>query len=166
MLVTGGDTRSNPRLSDLEIGTDMDQREIDIVMATADANPTDVAAQIAAASANDSYGSEADAMGYYDAAWAAGVPPEIRSRFMVGYGSTLRNNHRLDESIAIHRQAVADYRDFAPHHAFLALALHGAGRHDEAMAEALTALVDAGAEKLDGFERSLEAYRDLLSGTA
>ena len=81
---------------------------------------------------------------------------------MVGYGSTLRNNERLDESIAIHRQAIADYPGFAPHHAFLALALNRAGRHDEALAEALTALVDAGTENLNGYERSLSSYRDLL----
>lgn len=82
---------------------------------------------------------------------------------MVGFGSTLPNNQRLDESISIHHQAVVDYPDFVPHHAFLALALHRAGRHDEAMAEALTALVEAGADNLDGFERSLSHYRDSLS---
>jgi tetratricopeptide (TPR) repeat protein len=145
------------------MGPNMDQSELDALMAAADADPTDAPAQIVAAWANDSHGSEADAVRYYDAAWAAGIPAETRSRFMVGFGSTLRNNGCLDESIAIHRQAVEDYPDFAPHHAFLALALHQAGRHDEAIAEALTALVDAGAENLDGFDRSLTYYRDVLS---
>jgi tetratricopeptide (TPR) repeat protein len=82
---------------------------------------------------------------------------------MVGYGSTLRNNDRLDESIAIHRQAIAEYPTFAAHHAFLALALNRAGRHEEALAEALTALVDAGSENLDGYDRSLRYYRDSLA---
>ncbi|MEN8239748.1 MAG: tetratricopeptide repeat protein [Actinomycetota bacterium] len=143
----------------------MDQREIDALMATADANPADAEAQVAAAWANDSHGSEFDAMRYYDAAWAAGVSSEIRCRFMVGYGSTLRNNDRLDESIALHRQAILDYPAFASHQPFLALALNRAGRYDEALAEALTALVDAGAANLDGYERSLVCYRDFLLGS-
>ena len=141
----------------------MDQQELDVLMSAADANPEDANAQIAAAWANDSHGSETDAMRYYDATWTAGVPAEIRSRFMVGFGSTLRSNQRLDESISIHRQAVVEYPGFAPHHAFLALALHRAGRHDEAMAAALSALVEAGADNLDGFDRSLMFYRNSLS---
>lgn len=141
----------------------MNQDELRAVMEVADAHPNDAQAQIAAAWANDSYGSETDAMQYYDAAWAAGVPAENRCRFMVGYGSTLRNNNRLDESIAIHRQAIAEYPTFAAHHAFLALALNRAGSSDEAMAEALTALVDAGGENLDGYDRSLRYYRDSLA---
>jgi tetratricopeptide (TPR) repeat protein len=140
----------------------MDENEIKALMDSADADPSDVEAQIAAAWANDSYGSEADAMRYYDAAWAAGIPPEKRSRFMVGYGSTLRNNGRIEESIAIHRQGIADYPGYAPHHAFLALSLNSALRHDEALAEALTALLVAGSANLDGYDRSLGEYRDLL----
>jgi len=141
----------------------VDHEELSAVMKAADSQPNNVQAQIAAAWANDSYGSEADAMRYYDAAWAAGVPTQSRCRFMVGYGSTLRNNGRLDESIAIHRQAIEEYPTVAAHHAFLALALNRAGRHEEAMAEALTALLDAGSENLDGYDRSLRYYRDSLA---
>jgi hypothetical protein len=132
-------------------------------MAKADSNPDDVEAQIAAAWANDSYGSEADAIRYYDFAWALGIPSEKRRRFMVGYGSTMRNMGRIDEAIAIHRQGVIDYPGWAPHHAFLSLALHSAGEHDAAMVEALTALVLAGAENLDGYDRSLGYNRDFLT---
>jgi len=142
----------------------MDRDDLASLMEAADAQPNDAQAQIAAAWANDSYGSEVDAMRYYDAAWAAGVPAESRCRFMVGYGSTLRNNDRLDEAIAIHQKAIEDYPTFAAHHAFLALALDRAGRHEEAMAEALTALLEAGGENLDGYDRSLASYRDSLSG--
>jgi len=144
----------------------VDRRELDAAMAAADKSPGDVEAQIAAAWANDAFGSEADAMRYYDAAFALGVPSEKRSRFMVGYGSTMRNNNRIDDSIAVHREAIADYPNFAAHHAFLALALHRAGEHDEAMAEALTALIDAGAANLGGYDRSLGYYRDILAHTA
>jgi tetratricopeptide (TPR) repeat protein len=141
----------------------MDHEELGAAMKAADTQPNNVQAQIAAAWANDDYGSEADATRHYDAAWAAGIPAESRCRFMVGYGSTLRNNDRLDESIAIHSQAIADSPTFVAYHAFLALALHRAGRHEQAMAEALTALVDAGSENLDGYDRSLSYYRDSLA---
>ena len=142
----------------------MDRNDLRALMEAADAQPNDVEAQVAAAWANDSYGSEADAMRYYDAAWAAGIPEQIRCRFMVGYGSTLRNNDRLDEALAIHREAIADYPEFPAHRAFLALALNRAGLHDEALAQALTALLDAGSDNLDGYDRSLGHYRDMLGG--
>jgi tetratricopeptide (TPR) repeat protein len=129
-------------------------------MQTADANPSEVEAQMAAAFANDRYGSETAAMPYYDAAWALGIPADKRNRFMVGYGSTLRNNGRLDESLAVHRQAIADYPDFAAHHAFLALVLNDLDRHDEAVAAALT---DAASENLDGYDLALRQYRDVLA---
>ena len=132
-------------------------------MQTADTDPSEVEAQMAAAFANDRYGSETAAMRYYDAAWALGIPADKRNRFMVGYGSTLRNNRRLDDSLAVHRQAIVDYPDFAAHHAFLALVLNDLGRHDEAIAAALTALVDAGSENLDGYDRALRQYRDVLA---
>ena len=69
----------------------MEKHELISAMTRADANPSDVELQIAAAWANDSYGSETDAMPYYDAAWALGIPTDKRKQFMVGYGSTLRN---------------------------------------------------------------------------
>lgn len=143
----------------------MDPNELKAVMATADSNPTDVGAQVAAAYANDRHGDEETAVRYYDAAWAIGVPADVRCRFLVGYGSTLRNVGRLDESIAIHRSAISEYPGFPAHHAFLALTLHAAGEHDAAIAEALTAVVDAGASNLDGYDRALGEYRDELGSS-
>lgn len=141
----------------------MDQSEVTALMAAADASPHNVDAQIAAAYVNDRYGSEEDAIRYYDAAWALGVPEVERKRFLVGYGSTLRNVGRLDDSIAIYRAAIADYPGYAPNHGFLALTLHEGGHHQEAIAEALTAVLEAGADSLDGYDRALTYYRDALS---
>ena len=64
--------------------------------------------------------------------------------------------------IAIHRQGISEYPEFVAHHAFLALALHARGEHEEAMAEALTALINAGGTNLDGYDRALGEYRDTL----
>lgn len=140
----------------------MKRDELDAAMAIADSNPGDVEAQIAAAYGNDRYGREEDAIKYYDAAWAIGVPGEVRCGFLVGYGSTLRNVGRLAESIAIHRAGITEYPEFAAHHAFLALALHAVGDYNGAMAEALGALVEAGAANLGGYDRALGEYRDEL----
>ncbi len=133
-------------------------------MALGDHNPGDVEAQLAAAYACDRYGSELDAVRYYDAAWSLGVPDAERRRFMVGYGSTLRNVGRVSESVAVLRQAVSESPEFAPNHAFLALSLHSEGAYDEALAAALTAVIAAGADNLDGYDRALSYYKDTLLG--
>lgn len=148
----------------MEVITTVDHQELKALESAAESNPSDVEAQIAAAYGNDRYGSEERAIRYYDKAWAIGVPAEERCRFLVGYGSTLRNVGRMEESVATHRLAISDYPDFSAHHAFLALALLESGQHQEAMAEALTALVDAGAPNLDGYDRALRGYRDQLLG--
>ena len=140
----------------------MDRQELEALESAAESKPLDVESQIAAAYGNDRYGSEERAILYYDKAWAIGVPEEERCRFLVGYGSTLRNVGRLDESVAIHRLAISDYPDFSAHHAFLALALLESGQHQEALAAALTALLDGGAPNLDGYDRALRGYRDQL----
>ncbi len=128
------------------------------VCATADATPTDVDLQIKAAWACDSYGAETRAVSYYDNAWKLGVPADIRARFLVGYGSTLRNVGRTDESIERLTNAIADYPEMPALRAFLGLSLLAAGRHNEAMANALDALIAAGSDNLEGYDRSLRGY--------
>ena len=137
--------------------------EVKEKMLSADAQPADVGAQIAAAYACDRYGTETDAIRYYDAAWALGVPDDQRRRFMVGYGSTLRNVGRVTGAVDVLRQSITESPEYAPHHAFLALALHDLGEHDAALGSALTALLEAGAVSLDGYDRALSYYRDVLT---
>lgn len=137
---------------------------LDAAVALARAHPEAIGAQIEAAYACDRFGREEDAIGFYDAAWALGVPDEARRTFLVGYGSTLRNVGRAAESIEVLRQAVGEYPDFAPLPAFLALSLHSAGRHAEALATALVVVIALGHEAgaLDGYDRALAEYRDQL----
>ena len=138
--------------------------ELDSILARAGANPGDVAARIAAAYACDRDGREREAVIHYDAAWALGVPPDARRRFLVGYGSTLRNVGRVDESVAILGEAVAADPDYAPFKIFLGLALHSAGQHAAAIAALLEAALDLdGGARLDGFERAIGEYqREML----
>ncbi len=134
--------------------------------ALAAAYPTDVAAQLEAAYACDRHGEEIDAIRYYDAAWQLGVPGADRRKFLVGYGSTLRNVGRIAESIELLRAAAAEMPELPAFPAFLALALHSAGRHDEAMVAALDAVLrtNAATGTLGGYDRALRHYRDELAG--
>jgi predicted Zn-dependent protease len=134
--------------------------------ALAAAHPTEVAAQIEAAYTCDRHGEESDAIGYYDAAWKLGVPSADRTKFVVGYGSTLRNVGRIAESIERLQEAIAELPEVAALPAFLALSLHSAGRHDEAMVAALDAVLrtNAATSALDGYERALSHYRDEIDG--
>ena len=137
---------------------------LDEALADAARRPDDVQARIRAAYALDRVGDEAAAVTHYDAAFALGVPAGERRRFLVGYGSTLRNVRRLEQSVAILAEASAADPDYAPFRAFLALALHSSGQHALALAtmmECLLAVHDGA--PLDGFERALGEYsRELI----
>jgi tetratricopeptide (TPR) repeat protein len=133
--------------------------------ALAAAEPTAVEAQLEAAYACDRYGEESDAITYYDAAWRLGVPAADRKKFLLGYGSTLRNVGRLDESIERFRAAAEEMPDFPAYRAFLALSLHSAGRHDEAIVAAFDAVLqmNEATNALDGYQRALRHYRDEIA---
>ena len=143
----------------------MDSEELAVVLHTAEEHPEDVEAQIAAAWASDSHRTEEDAIRFYDKAWALGIPDEQRKRFIVGYGSTLRNVGRQREAVELLTAAVGEFPGYAPHSAFLAPALHTDGQHDAAMAASLTALLQAGAAELDGYDRALTHYRNALESS-
>ena len=124
----------------------------------------DVSVHIAAAYANDRAGDEAAAIGHYDAAWRLGLPSGERKRFQLGYGSTLRNVGRIAESVAILQSASAEFPGDRALVAFLALALHAAGRPAEAMALLLDVALSLAdhAPDLAVYSRALGEYRDHL----
>jgi predicted Zn-dependent protease len=123
------------------------------------ARPDNPEAQIEAAYAHDTAGLERAAIAHYEAAHRLGVPASERRNFTVGFGSTLRNVGRADDAVAVLGQAIADDPDFAPFHAFLALALHSAGHPRAALAAMLgCALEVARPDAFDRYERSLNEY--------
>jgi predicted Zn-dependent protease len=131
--------------------------------------PSVVRARIEAAYALDFHGDEAGAIHHYDAAWRMGVPQELRRRFVVGYGSTLRNVGRAEEAVVLLTEEAARDPDYPPLAAFLALALHSAGHASAALATMLGCLLDVtqqpagAAHPLDGYQRALgDYYRELL----
>ncbi|WP_375772591.1 tetratricopeptide repeat protein [Archangium gephyra] len=134
----------------------------------AHARPLDARAQIAAAYACDRDGVEEEAVVFYDAAWKLGVPSEQRAEFLIGYGSTLKNVGRLDESLRILGQAITDGAFPSAARAFLALTLQASGRSPEAIAELLSLLLEVGAQDagLIRYRRSLAWYADQLRASA
>jgi len=124
-----------------------------------------VRARIAAAYAADRAGDERGAIGHYDAAWALGVPADLRRSFLVGYGSTLRNVGRADDAVALLTEAIGEDPSYPALHAFLALALLDAGHPRAALAAMLGLALDLDAPHgtLDGYQRALGDYhRELL----
>ena len=123
----------------------------------------DVKQHLAAAYALDRDGDEHGAIKHYDAAWALGVPADEEKKFLVGYGSTLRNVGRADHAVAILAAAVEKYPDYPALAAFLGLALADAGHPRAALATLLGVILDLEAGRLDGFHRALAEYqRELL----
>jgi tetratricopeptide (TPR) repeat protein len=124
----------------------------------------EVLAVIEQAYALDREGHEHEAVRHYDRAWALGVPEPMRRRFVVGYGSTLRNVGRLEEAVALLGGAIADDPGYPAYQVFLGLALHSSGEHAAAAAALLEAILEvaAGAD-LDGYQRAIAEYqRELL----
>jgi Tfp pilus assembly protein PilF len=118
--------------------------------------PGDVEAQRAAAYACDREGFEADAIGYYDAAYELGArEPE----FLIGYGSTLKNIGRLDESLAILGEAEAHPSVARAARAFRALTLHRAGSSDAAIAVLVRLVAELDVPR---YRPALESYAEEL----
>jgi len=125
---------------------------------------SDIDQLIADAYKHDAAGDERAAIKFYDAAYKLGVPADKKRRFLVGYGSTLRNVGRAEEAVAILAQAAAEDPAYPAYVAFLALALADAGHPKAALATMLGCALDAArADAFDGYERALgEYHRELL----
>lgn len=102
----------------------------------------------------DSMGSEAEAAEEYEHALALGLDDARQAQLAVQYGSTLRNLGRLDEAINILQSAPLHESTGSAPRVVLALALHSAGRKDEALRVALEAQIDG----LPRYQRSMRAY--------
>ena len=105
------------------------------------------------ASIHDSMGFTTEAVPLYRQSLTEGLDADHAARARIQLASTLRNLGQFDEAIALLREPSGTDLD-ASRRAFLALALHSAGRHDEAVREALEALIPS----LPRYRRSLSGY--------
>lgn len=110
----------------------------------------------------DSMGCEADAGEEYEQALGLGLDAARHAQLAVQYGSTLRNLGRLDEAINILESAPLHESTGSAPRIVLALALHSAGRKDEALRVALEAQIDS----LPQYQRSMRNYAAALTEPA
>lgn len=108
----------------------------------------------------DSMGFETEAGAEYERALEFGLDEARHAQLAVQYGSTLRNLGRLDEAIAILSAAPTHESTGSAPRVVLALALHSAGRKDEALRVAIEAQLDS----LPRYQRSLRNYAAALTG--
>ena len=120
---------------------------------------TDGRAAFELAGMYDSMGFEAEAGAEYERALELGLDPARHAQLAVQYGSTLRNLDRLDEAIAVLQAAPTHESTGSAPRIVLAMALHSAGRKDEALRVAIEAQIDA----LPRYQRSMRAYAAALT---
>lgn len=121
---------------------------------------TDGRAAFELAGMYDTKGFEAEAGTQYERALDLGLDDARHARLAVQYGSTLRNLGRLDEAISVLRAAPVHESTGSAPRVVLALALHSAGRKDEALRVAIEAQI----ETLPRYHRSMRAYAAALTG--
>ncbi|MGO1201184.1 MAG: tetratricopeptide repeat protein [Brachybacterium sp.] len=107
----------------------------------------------------DSMGFEDEAGKEYERALELGLDEARHAQLAVQYGSTLRNLGRLDEAIVVLQAAPTHESTGSAPRVVLALALHSAGRKDEALRVALDAQIDA----LPRYQRSMRRYAAALT---
>jgi tetratricopeptide (TPR) repeat protein len=90
----------------------------------------------------DVLGRAAEALPYYEKAIALGLPPNELSGALIGLGSTLRTLGQLERSAEVLRSGKVQFPDNAEFDVFLALTLHAAGHHADALRLALDTLCD------------------------
>lgn len=140
-----------------------DEERIERMRALGPAAPHPSVALFELASAHDAAGLEAEAEALYVQAVDAGLARADGTREAhrrIQHASTLRSLGRYDEAIAMLRDAADHPEVGAAREAFLALALHSAGRPDEALRVAIDALVPA----IPLYRRALRGYAADLTG--
>lgn len=120
---------------------------------------TDGRAAFELAGMYDSMGFEAEARVEYERALKLGLDEARHAQLAVQYGSTLRNLGQVDEAIAVLRAAPTHESTGTAPRIVLALALHSAGRKDEALQVAIEAQIDA----LPQYQRSMRTYAAALT---
>ncbi|WP_407444313.1 tetratricopeptide repeat protein [Rhodococcus sp. (in: high G+C Gram-positive bacteria)] len=123
---------------------------------------TDGRASFELAGMYDSMGFEAEACAEYERALELGLDDARHAQLAVQHGSTLRNLGRLDEAITVLSAAPTHESTGPAPRVVLALALHSAGRKDEALRVAIEAQI----ETLPRYQRSMRNYAAALTDPA
>lgn len=108
----------------------------------------------------DAAGRESKAIPEYRRAIELGLTGDDASRVLLQLGSSLRNVGEHEEAVRVLSEGRERFPDHAPIRFFLSLALHDAGRHREALAEAFE-LALSGPEP-EEYGRAMRGYLDTL----
>ncbi|MEU5401807.1 tetratricopeptide repeat protein [Streptomyces sp. NPDC005963] len=130
--------------------------------------PDDARIAYQTAWAHDVLGREAEAVPHYERALrvtSPALPPSDRSEALLGLGSTYRVLGRFHEAGTTLRRGVAEFPEHGALRAFLAMALHNEGRHQESVRLLLELLAETSAdETVREYRRAIGVYaRDLDS---
>jgi tetratricopeptide (TPR) repeat protein len=98
---------------------------------------------------------------YYRRAIALGLPDSVLPQVAVQLGSSLRNLGQHEAAVQTLREGVECFPDHRALKAFLALALHSAGKPAEALALMIRMTTDAPAF-YEQYQRALRYYADTL----
>lgn len=122
-------------------------------------HPGNASALLEYAGALDFAGRESEAAPVYQQALAAGLAGDELRRALIQYGSTLRNIGRQEEAVAVLQEAQRRFPGSESVTLFLALALTGAGRCQEAVARLIRLALDrVDAGDLAHYQRALRHY--------
>lgn len=112
----------------------------------------------------DVLGREQEALPWYEKAVALGLPPNELAGAMLGLGSTLRVLGLADRSVAVLRSAKSQFPENREFDVFLALSLHDAGGHAEAMRLLVETLCDTSEDPgITAYQRALRFYASKLA---
>lgn len=127
-------------------------------------HPDDAEVAYQAAWVHDVLGLEAEAVPYYERALAReGLGAEERLGAHTGYGSTLRVLGRYDDALAAFGRGLAEFPGDPALRTFMAMALHNAGRSEEAVSTLLKVVAES--DRAGRYQRAIEYYADNLDET-
>lgn len=139
-----------------------EQQAIDYFLALAAEYPDSATVQFETGGAYDFAGYEAEAVPYYRRAIALGLPDDMLPQVAVQLGSSLRNLGQFDAAVQTLQEASDRYPEYRALKAFLALALHSAGRPADALALMIRLTVEPPGF-YERYHRSLRGYADELT---
>jgi tetratricopeptide (TPR) repeat protein len=127
--------------------------------------PSDIQSWYDLACCNDFIGRELEAEPCYKKVHELGSDKlSLRDQkgFYVGYGSTLRNNQKLNDSEKILREGISKFPEYAPLKVFLGLTYYSRGDHKESSRILLDMASTLPSEVMDGYERAARLYFENL----
>ena len=119
-------------------------------------HPGDAELQYEAACVHDQLGREAEAVSFYEAALALGLPDELLRGAYLGLGSTLRTLGQYRQAEATLYAGLARFPDAAEIKTFLAMTLHNLGQSRQAVELLLVVVADTSDDP------HLKSYREAI----